>query len=89
MIGEDSNTEVLRQALTQVVGGSWRIAVEGAATSSPPRTTAVPRPAPPPVAEADPRDDTEPDSGDAPPADPETEAIKLLQAELGARPVES
>ena len=47
-----------------------------------------------PAAEPDPRDDTEPDDPDAAaagvrvPGDPEAEALRLLQSELGARPVE-
>jgi DNA polymerase-3 subunit gamma/tau len=106
MIADDSNTTVLRQALTQVVGGNWRITVDGGATPQPepapdddaaaapaaPGSPAASRPAPraaaPVAAEPDPRDDTDPDEPGARPADPETEALNLLRAELGARPVE-
>jgi DNA polymerase-3 subunit gamma/tau len=89
MIGDDSNTSVLRAALTKVVGGSWRVEAtpEGAAGGGPAGGGAPSRPDEP---ESDPRDDTEPDApGErAAPADPETEAIRLLQSELGARPVD-
>ncbi len=88
MIAEDSNTNVLREALTKVVGGSWKISVapgDAPAADAPRGRT--------PVAEADPRDDTEPEPAAAPgerppPADPEADAMRLLQDELGARPVE-
>jgi DNA polymerase-3 subunit gamma/tau len=98
MIAEDSNTSVLRAALTKAVGGSWRIEVvpgggAAPATAEPPTTAARP-----PAArdggeaqlEPDPRDDTEPDTPAARAAavDPETEALRLLQDQLGARPVE-
>jgi DNA polymerase-3 subunit gamma/tau len=90
MISDDSNTSVLRAALTKVLGGSWRVDAtpEGAAGGGGKSDAgAAGRAAEP---ESDPRDDTEPDApGEhAPPADPETEAIRLLQAELGARPVD-
>ena len=41
--------------------------------------------------EADPRDDTEPEDPEsgAPRSDPETDALKLLESTLGARPIES
>jgi DNA polymerase-3 subunit gamma/tau len=95
MIGEDSNTAVLREALTQVVGGSWQVAVEAGTvapvapvseTSAPAAPSARPIRAP----EPDPRDDTdEPDDDPAAaPSDPETEAMRLLQERLGARPVD-
>jgi DNA polymerase-3 subunit gamma/tau len=89
MIGDESNTSVLRTALTKVVGGTWRVeatpegaAASGAAGGASTGTAVEP--------EFDPRDDTEPDvPGErAAPADPETEAIRLLQSELGARPVD-
>jgi DNA polymerase-3 subunit gamma/tau len=93
MIAEDSNTSVLRDALTQVVGGDWKIAVENGTAATLPETTASTRSARPASqageAEPDPRDDgddltTETSSA----ADPETEALKLLKDELGARPVD-
>jgi DNA polymerase-3 subunit gamma/tau len=92
MIGEDSNTTVLRDALTQVIGGSWTIAVEtGAAPSAAAATAAAPSARPATAPEPDPRDDHDEPDEDAPrPAvvDPETEALKLLKDQLGARPVE-
>jgi hypothetical protein len=75
--------------LTQVLGGSWQISVEsgaGEATTSEPtgpsgsadsRNRKKPEP--------DPRDETD-ESG--PGLDPEAEALKLLQDQLGARPVD-
>ncbi|MGN6607477.1 MAG: DNA polymerase III subunit gamma/tau, partial [Jatrophihabitans sp.] len=98
MIAEDSNTEVLRAALTKVVGGTWKIAVGaggGAADTARPAATGAVRSAPvrelPP--EPDPRDDLEPDD-DGPPderpvVDPEQEALRLLRDELGARPLDA
>jgi DNA polymerase-3 subunit gamma/tau len=97
MIGEDSNTTTLRDALTKVVGGTWRIAVDGSGAPVPSEPAAEPaRPAArTPVAESepepDPRDDTEPDDASdarATAVDPEAEALRLLQEQLGARPVE-
>jgi DNA polymerase-3 subunit gamma/tau len=85
MIAEESNVDVLRSALTKVVGGSWRIAVgNGAvATAAEPVTPAA-------EPEADPRDDSEPADGSVRAAsDPEADAIKLLQSELGARRLDS
>jgi DNA polymerase-3 subunit gamma/tau len=91
MIAEDSNTTVLRDALIQVVGGNWKIAVEGgaAAPTLPESNQAPPaRPAAPRAVESDPRDDTDDDPAQAAGTDPETEAMKLLKDELGARPVD-
>jgi len=92
MIGDDRNSELLRAALTSIVGGTWRIDVEvdgaGPAPTSPAAPAAAAAPVAP-VAEPDPRDDTEPvDSPDAPRVDPEAEALSLLQSTLGARPLE-
>ena len=93
MISDDSNTSLLRDALTQIVGGTWKVEVTSgelpvaAGNPSPPAAT---RPTPTTPEPPDPRDDTD----DAPPAarretvDPESEAIKLLADRLGARPVE-
>ncbi|HEY7010761.1 MAG TPA: DNA polymerase III subunit gamma and tau [Jatrophihabitantaceae bacterium] len=91
MIAEDSNTSVLRDALTQVVGGDWKIAVENGTAPTLPEAAASGSARPTPAAEAgagepDPRDDT--DEHPSPAADPETEALKLLKDELGARPVD-
>jgi DNA polymerase-3 subunit gamma/tau len=94
MIAEDSNTNLLRDALTQVVGGKWTVTVQ-VGTGAPEPMPSAPSTAPPARAataagpEPDPRDDTE-DAGPAagPPVDHEAEAMKLLQDRLGARPVE-
>ncbi|MDT4920293.1 MAG: polymerase subunit gamma/tau, partial [Pseudonocardiales bacterium] len=94
MIADESNTSVLRSALTEVVGGTWQIAVEGGAPNggangsadAPPtaRRTAEPEP--------DPRDEPEYEPGpvpaSTPPVDAESEAMKLLQDQLDARPLE-
>ena len=93
MIAEDSNTSVLRSALTKVVGGSWKISVEvgggpgGVSASS---SAQVDRSVSSSTAEPDPRDDSEPDVEPTAtaPVDPEADAIKLLQDQLGARPIE-
>jgi DNA polymerase-3 subunit gamma/tau len=103
MIAEESNTSLLRAALTQVLGGSWQISVEpggpgggsssGATEPSGPTGSdgesersggSRPRSGRSP-AEPDPRDDTD---ETAPGLDPEAEALKLLQDQLGARPVD-
>jgi DNA polymerase-3 subunit gamma/tau len=87
MLSEESNTSMLRTALTKVVGGTWRVTVDGSGATggSPAAATA---PAPPP--DLDPRDDTDLDASGAPATavDPETEALRLLQDQLGARPVD-
>jgi DNA polymerase-3 subunit gamma/tau len=99
MIADESNTGVLREALTKAVGGSWRVEVvpEGTAQAGRSGPAGPARPADP---EFDPRDDVDTDGdtdgtsgtsggpGPRPPADPETEAIRLLESELGARPVD-
>ena len=93
MISDDSITEVLRTALTRVVGGTWRVAVEvaGGAASDAVRASAEreqTRPqARPREPEPDPRDDSAPaeqsQAGDA-----EADALSLLQSTLGARPLD-
>jgi DNA polymerase-3 subunit gamma/tau len=89
MIGEESNTAVLRAALTKVVGGEWKIAVDGAATSSADESTRSRSSAP---GEPDPRDDAgydpQPSAAAPAPVDPEAEAMRLLRDELGARPLD-
>jgi DNA polymerase-3 subunit gamma/tau len=94
MIAEDSNTSVLREALTKVVGGTWKVTVDVVgATAAVPEAKAA-------RAEADPRDDepepapaggdgASPAAADPPPPDPETEALRLLSDHLDARPIES
>jgi DNA polymerase-3 subunit gamma/tau len=88
MIADDSNTSVLRAALTKVIGGQWQVAVEGVA---PDRAAADGTAAP--SVDADPRDDVDYETASAavsaPPADPEAEALRLLRDQLGARPLES
>ena len=89
MIADESNTSVLRASLTKVVGGEWKIVVEAGgnggsdASASSPQRSAAPEP--------DPRDD--PDYEPGPPAagapvDAETEAMRLLQDQLDARPLD-
>ncbi|MEO9139720.1 MAG: DNA polymerase III subunit gamma and tau [Jatrophihabitans sp.] len=91
MIADDSNTSVLRAALTKVVGGEWKV-------SSEPATPGPAHPANSRQAEPDPRDeDPAPDPYDEQPGpvqprpptlDPEAEAIRLVTSQLDARPLE-
>jgi hypothetical protein len=77
---------VLRSALTKVVGGDWKVTVEGSANGGPDAPQAAP-----PVAEVDPRDEPDYDAATAPQAeaaDPEAEAMRLLRDQLDARPLE-
>ncbi|PZS28287.1 MAG: DNA polymerase III subunit gamma/tau [Pseudonocardiales bacterium] len=89
MLADESNTSVLRTALTKVVGGTWRIDVDGSGSTGPAAVEA-PEPAQRPGPEPDPRDDTEIEApGErAAEVDPEVEALRLLQDQLGARPVD-
>ncbi len=91
MIAEDRNTTVLRGALTQVLGGEWKIGTDGSGAPPPPVDTPD-QVAPPPV-ESDPRDDADYEPSASTPAkpqlDPEAEAMKLLTTELGARPLDT
>jgi DNA polymerase-3 subunit gamma/tau len=87
MIADESNTSVLRSALTKVVGGEWKVAVEGGANGGSDSSGA---PAAEP-ADPDPRDDPDYEPGpasSAAPADPEAEAVRLLQDQLDARPLD-
>ena len=91
MISEDSNVDVLRSALRDEVEGIWRIAVQvldapplAADTARRPTASAAAAPA-----EPDPRDDTDFSAASPAAADLEADALDLLQARLGARPVES
>jgi len=92
MIADDSNTTILQAALTEAVGGSWRVLVEaeGAAASGRAASRMPDAPAPTREPEPDPRDDADYEPAGAAPAaaDPETEAVRLLQDELGARPID-
>ncbi len=93
MIAEDSNTSVLRAALTKVVGGEWRVGID-TPVAGPALERSAPAPQAPVPAEPDPRDDADfeaepPAAPPKAPPDPEAEAIKLLTSELGARPLEN
>jgi DNA polymerase-3 subunit gamma/tau len=95
MLADESNTSVLRAALTKVVGGTWRVNVDGTGgTGGQPPAAAVaqlPATAPPTRApEQDPREDThlEPATERTAAIDPEAQALRLLQDQLGARPVD-
>ena len=90
MISEDSNVEVVRAALRDEVGGDWRITVQ--TLDSPPAGAAPARPAGSSATvtvERDPRDDTDFEALQSTPVNPETDALDLLQARLGARPIDS
>jgi DNA polymerase-3 subunit gamma/tau len=91
MISEDSNVEVVRAALRDEVGGDWRITVQTLDAPLAGVDPARPAGASPPsvIAERDPRDDTDFEALPPTPADPETDALDLLQARLGARPIDS
>jgi hypothetical protein len=73
------------------IAGAWKLIVTATGTpAASPASPARAKPARTPEPELDPRDDTEPDDVRTSAAsDPEAEALKLLRAELGARPVES
>jgi DNA polymerase-3 subunit gamma/tau len=89
MIADESNTAVLRSSLTKVVGGEWKITVEAGGNGGPDVSTAGGQQRPEP--EADPRDEPDYEPGPAPtaaPADPEAEAVRLLQDQLDARPLD-
>ncbi len=91
MLSEESNTSMLRTALTKVVGGTWRVTVDGSGAMGGQPATPVAAGPPAHQPEPDPRDETDPReaaSAAAVPADPETEALRLLQDQLGARPVD-
>jgi DNA polymerase-3 subunit gamma/tau len=90
MISEDSNVEVVRAALRDEVGGDWRITVQVLDTLPAGVAPAEPAgPLPSALAERDPRDDTDFAAPPPTPADPEADALGLLQARLGARPIDS
>jgi DNA polymerase III subunit gamma/tau len=103
MIAEQSNTAALARALTDVVGSEWRVEVkpvEGEALrpdGTARHETGNGAGVTPPPPDADPGEDRDEVSDDAgssaavasqTPADPEAEALKLLQQQLGARPLE-
>jgi DNA polymerase-3 subunit gamma/tau len=87
MIAEDSNISVLRSALTKVVGGDWKVTVEsgGNGAADTPDAPAVQ------AAEPDPRDEPDYQPGSVPtttPGDPEAEAVRLIQEQFDARPLD-
>jgi DNA polymerase III subunit gamma/tau len=92
-LAEERNSSVIVDAMKAEIAGSWKLIVTATGTpaaSAPPAPPARTKAAPAPEPEVDPRDDTEPDDvRAAAAADPETEALKLLRSELGARPVET
>jgi hypothetical protein len=93
-LAEERNSAVIVDAKKAEIAGAWKVVVVASGEGAPPADGASARLAPsrpsPPEPEPDPRDDTEPDDSPAAAAtDPEAEALRLLQAELGARPVES
>jgi DNA polymerase III subunit gamma/tau len=74
MISEDGNVELLRTALTSIVGGTWQVdvAMTGGTTAEP-----------------DPRDESREEAAvEASPGDPEAEALSLLRSTLGVRPID-
>ncbi len=90
MISDESNTSVLRAALTKVVGGDWKISVDdaaaaaaGEATGSRPRHR---RPKSPTRATTSTTNRLPRDGAAAPQHDPEAEAMKLLRDQLGCSP---
>jgi DNA polymerase III subunit gamma/tau len=86
MIGEPSNTMLLTQALTSVLGGGWQVDVEvddgEPALTLPEKTATIAA-----VAVADERDELLDDRA-APRPDPEAEALALLRTTFGARPLD-
>jgi len=86
MLAEKSSAELVAAAFQKVIGGSWKITVTADAAGAPSPGRQQPR-----DPEPDPRDEPDYDapagSEAAPAADPEAEALRLLQDQLGARPV--
>jgi DNA polymerase III subunit gamma/tau len=75
MISEDGNVELLRTALTSIVGGTWQVDVAMTGGTA--------------AAEPDPRDESrEEEAVEASPGDPEAEALSLLRSTLGVRPID-
>jgi DNA polymerase III subunit gamma/tau len=77
MISEDGTIELVRTALTSIVGGTWQVEVD---TDGGNPARAIP------PDESDPRDEPHPPQPSA--SDPEADALHLLQSTLGARPLE-
>jgi DNA polymerase-3 subunit gamma/tau len=86
-LAAEDNAATIVDAMKRVLAGAWRLVVvpSGAAAASASPATSDASPRPPQPVEPDPRDDSE-ESGAGP--DPEAEALKLLQDQLGARPVD-
>ncbi len=88
-LAEERNSSTILDAMKLVLAGNWRLIVVAAGVAAASTEAAAPTARPTPPADPDPRDDTDPAPGSGPvPADPEAEALRLLQDELGARPVE-
>ncbi len=87
-IAEDRNVSLIGDAFSKVVGGSWRVVI-APANGGAPRSGQQRPAAPDAAAQPDPRDDSD-DAGTAARsgADPEAEALRLLETTLGARPVD-
>ncbi|HTM83851.1 MAG TPA: DNA polymerase III subunits gamma/tau, partial [Mycobacterium sp.] len=92
-LSEQRNTDVIADALKDALGVNWRVRCEfgvPAATSLAAEATAPP--AEPDAAQRAEEDsmlaEAEQDGPEVPRVDPEEAALKLLQSELGARPIE-
>jgi DNA polymerase-3 subunit gamma/tau len=87
-LAEERNAGTIATAVTSLIGGAWKIAIQPAggkpSGDSGPSTTIS-------ATEPDPRDDPDYEPGAPPaaaPVDPETEAMRLLQDQLDARPLD-
>jgi DNA polymerase III subunit gamma/tau len=88
-LAEERNTSVIANAVTNVIGGVWKVAIQPAGTSKANGDSGPSAAAPP--ADSDPRDDPDYEPGPpaaAAPVDAETEAMRLLQDRLDARPLD-
>ncbi len=86
MLAEARNSDPLKSALNQVVGGTWQVDVEVAATSAPPPVTAdvappPPRPVVPPPAPARPEPEREA-ARTKPDADPREDTDEAAQVQV-------
>jgi DNA polymerase-3 subunit gamma/tau len=87
LLSEDSNLEHIRAALREVLGVDWKIRVEVSGGSG----GGAPPDAPGAVRDDDPRAEMSPDDpppAQAPPRDPERDAISLLRSTLGAQQID-
>jgi DNA polymerase-3 subunit gamma/tau len=90
MIGDDSNVEHLRAALTEEIGGIWTVQVGVDGSGGQPSTAAEMEeamPSPPP-AEHDVMEMAGSPMPQAARTDPEAEALQLLRSTLDARPLD-